>query len=118
QGQAQTATQSQATAHVAAVEIGLQSVVVGDHGTEVHLRFNRPVSHTQSWLTLLHGGQTVETIHFRLESAPTVLFARIRTPAPGDYVVRWSVCPEGSEDRYEGEVPFTVSPTAASDRIQ
>jgi hypothetical protein len=108
QGQAQTATQE------AAADIGLQSVVIGDRGTELLLRFNRPISHTQSWLTLLRDGRIIETMHFRLESAPNVLFARIRTPAPGDYVVRWSVCPEGSEDRYEGEFPFTVGPVAAS----
>jgi hypothetical protein len=110
QVRAQTATHEEAT------DISLQSVAIGDRGTEFLLRFNRPISHTRSQLTLFRDGRIVETIHFRLESAPNVLFARIRTPAPGDYVIRWSVCPEGSEDRYDGEIPLTVRPVSASDR--
>lgn len=90
------------------ISIALQSVTVDERGTDLVLRFNRPVSHARSWLSIIHDGRVVETMHFRLESAPNVLFARIRTPAPGDYVVRWSVCPQGSDDRYEGEFPFTV----------
>jgi hypothetical protein len=27
---------------------------------------------------------------------------------------RWTVCPEGSDDRYEGEFPFAVGHVAAS----
>jgi hypothetical protein len=98
------------------ISIALQSVTVGERGTDLLLRFNRPISHVRSWLSVIHDGRVVETIHFRLQSAPNVLFARIRTPAPGDYVVRWSVCPEGSDDRYEGEFPFTVRPVTANNR--
>lgn len=92
----------------ARVSIGLQSVTIDDRGTELMLRFDRPISHARSWLSLIHDGRIVETVHFRLETAPNVLFARIRTPAPGKYIVRWTVCPEGSDDRYQGELPFTV----------
>ncbi len=94
----------------AAVSIGLQSVTIGERGTELMLRFDRPISHAKSWLSLIHDGRIIETVHFRLETAPNVLFARIRTPAPGNYIVRWTVCPEGSDDRYDGELPFTVGP--------
>jgi hypothetical protein len=92
--------------------IGLQSVTIDERGTELMLRFDRPISHARSWLSLVHDGRIIETIHFRLETAPNVLFARIRTPAPGNYIVRWTVCPEGSDDRYEGELPFTVGHVA------
>jgi hypothetical protein len=88
--------------------IGLQSVTIGERGTDLVLRFNRPISHVRSWLSLVRGGQVIETVHFRLETAPNVLFARIRTPAPGSYIARWTICPEGSDERYEGEIPFTV----------
>lgn len=90
------------------VSIGLQSVTIGERGTELMLRFDRPINHARSWLSLIHDGRVIETMHFRLESAPNVLFARIRTPAPGNYIVRWTVCPAGSDDRSDGELPFTV----------
>ena len=58
--------------------IGLHSVTIGDRGTELLLRFDRPINHVTSWLSLVRDGQIVETVHFRLETAPNVLFARIR----------------------------------------
>jgi hypothetical protein len=94
--------------------IGLQSVTIGERGTELLLRFDRPINHARSWITLIHDGGIVGTIHFRLEAAPNVLFARIQTPAAGYYVARWTVCPEGSDDRYDGEFPFTVGHVATS----
>lgn len=100
---------AQSTRPNASTSIALQSVTVGEQGTEVLLRFDRPISHTASWLSLIRDGKVVETVHFRLQAAPNVLFARIRTPAPGNYIVRWTVCPDGSNDKHEGELPFTVS---------
>ena len=97
----------------ATTSIALQSVTIGERGTELLLRFDRPISHVRSSISLVHNGQIVETIYFRLESAPNVLFARIQTPAPGRYIARWMVCPEGSEDGYEGEFPFTIGDVAA-----
>jgi hypothetical protein len=95
--------------------LALQSVTIGGHGTELALRFDRPINHERSWLWVMHDGRIVATVHFRLESAPNILFARIQTPAPGTYIARWSTCPEGRDDeRYEGEFPFTVTPLAAS----
>jgi hypothetical protein len=94
--------------------IGLQSATIGERGTELLLRFDRPINHVRSWLSLIYDGRIVEIIHFRLEAAPNVLFARIQTPAPGNYIVRWTVCPEGSDNRYEGEFPFAVGHVAAS----
>jgi hypothetical protein len=98
----------------ATTSIGLQSVTIGERGTELLLRFDRPINHARSWLSLIRDSRIVETIHFRLEAAPNVLFARIQTPAPGNYIARWTVCPEGSDDRYEGELPFTIGHVAAS----
>lgn len=57
-------------------------------------------------------------MHARLQASPNVLFARIRTPPPGDYIVHWVMCPEKSDERYDGEFPLTVGPgssTAAED---
>jgi hypothetical protein len=92
----------------------MESVTIGERGTEVLVRFDRPISHERSTLFLVRNGKVVETIHPRLEAAPTVLFARIQTPTPGVYVLRWTVCPQGSNDRYDGEFPLAVGNVATS----
>ena len=107
-------SKAQSTKPDATTLIGLESVTIGERGTELLLRFDRPINHARSWISLSRDGRIVGTIHFRLEAAPNVLFARIQTPAPGNYIARWKVCPEGSDDRYEGEIPFTVGNVAAS----
>jgi hypothetical protein len=92
----------------------MESVTIGERGTEVFIQFDRPISHERSSLFLVHNGKVIEAIHPRLEASPKVLFARIQTPTPGAYVLRWTVCPQGSNDRYDGEFPFTVGEVAAS----
>ncbi len=92
----------------------MESVTIGERGTEVLLQFDRPISHERSSLSLVLNGKVIETIHARLEASPKVLFARIQTPAPGNYIARWTVCPQGSNDRYDGEFPFTVDQVATS----
>lgn len=103
---------AQSTGPDARTSIALQSVTIGERGTELLLRFDRPINHVASRLSLVRNGQIIETMHFRLEAAPNVLFARIQTPAPGNYIVRWTVCPATGNDRYEGELPFTVGRAA------
>jgi hypothetical protein len=94
--------------------IRLESVTIGERGTELLVRFDRPISHGQSWLSLVRDGKVVATLHPRLQAAPNVLFARIQTPTASKYVVRWTVCPEGGTDRYDGEFPFTVDDMTAA----
>src|SRR5262249_33701461 len=94
--------------------IRLESVTIGERSTELLIRFDRPISHGQSWISLVRQGKVVATIYPRLEAAPNVLFARIQTPGPGNYMVRWTVCPEGHNDRYDGEFPFTVGRVAGT----
>jgi hypothetical protein len=92
----------------------MESVTISERGTEVLLQFDRPISHERSTLFLVLNGKVIETIHPRLEASPKVLFARIQTPTPGAYVLRWTVCPQGSNDRYDGEFPFSVGQLATS----
>src|SRR4051812_44864611 len=92
----------------------MESVTIGERGTEVLLQFDRPISHERSSLSLIRNGKVIESIHPRLEASPKVLFARIQTPTPGAYVLRWAVCAEGSNDSYDGGLPFTVGPLATS----
>lgn len=92
----------------------MESVTIGELGTEVFVQFDRPISHERSSLFLVHNGKVIEIMHPRLEASPKVLFARIQTPTPGAYVLRWTVCPQGSNDRYDGEFPFMVGQVATS----
>jgi len=94
--------------------IRLESVTINEHATELLVRFDRPISHSLSSLSLVRDGKIVATPHPRLEAAPNVLFAKIPTPATGNYTVRWTVCPEGTNDRYDGEFAFTIGNTTAS----
>ena len=107
-------------AHAQAAEPGttrplrMESVTIGERGTEVFIQFDRRISHERPSLFLVHNSKVIEAIHPRLEASPKVLFARIQTPMAGAYVLRWTVCPQGSNDRYDGEFPFTVGQVAAS----
>ena len=94
--------------------IHLESVTISERGTELLVRFDRPISHGLSSLSLVRDGRIVATAHPRLEAQPNVLFARIQTPMTGRYIVHWTVCPEGSNDRYDGEFPLTVGDASAS----
>ena len=105
---------AQTAAKQSADPIRLESVTINEHATELLVRFDRPISHNLSLLSLVRDGKIVANPHPRLEAAPNVLFARIPTPATGNYIVRWTVCPEGTNDRHDGEFSFTVGHTTAS----
>jgi hypothetical protein len=90
------------------IPIRLESATINGHAIELLVRFDRPINHNLSSLSLVRDGNIVATLHPRLEAAPNVLFARIPTPAAGNYIVRWTVCPEGTNDRYEGEFSLTI----------
>jgi hypothetical protein len=105
---------AQTAGNQSAGPIRLESVTINEHATELLVRFDRPISHSLSSLSLVRDGKIVATPHPRLEAAPNVLFARIPTPATGNYMVRWTVCPEGTNDRYDGEFSFTVGTATAT----
>jgi hypothetical protein len=83
-------------------------VAVGPQSTELIVRFDKPVNHALSSLAIIHDGKVIEVLNSRLDSAPNVLFARIRTPRAGRYVLRWTFCPAGTTVRFNGEIPFTI----------
>jgi hypothetical protein len=81
------------------------NAVIGRRSSGFYVRFNRPVDHQDSRLTIKQDGRILEVLHPRLESAPDVLFARAPTLQPGRYSLHWVV---GGEPRFDGEIPFTV----------
>jgi methionine-rich copper-binding protein CopC len=84
------------------------SAVIDGRSTEFFVRFDRPVDHVHSLLSVVRGGTVVETLHPRLESAPEVLFARTSTLPPGDYKLHWSVRTMTGVNVIQGDIPFTV----------
>jgi methionine-rich copper-binding protein CopC len=78
------------------------------------VRFDRPVDHVHSVLFIKRGGEVVETLHPRLNSAPDVLFARASTLPAGAYTLHWQVRTMTGVDTVEGDIPFTVGPGTRS----
>lgn len=81
------------------------NAVIGPRSSGFYVRFNRPVDHEDSRLTIKQDGRIIEVLHPRLESAPDVLFARAPTLQPGSYKLYWLV---GGSPQFDGEIPFTV----------
>ena len=84
--------------------------VIEGRSSEFFVRFDRPVDHIRSQLSITRDGTLVERLTPRLESAPEVLFARAPTLPPGDYSLHWAVKTMTGTNVVEGEIPFTVKP--------
>lgn len=85
-------------------------VVIEGRSSEFFVRFDRPVDHIRSQLSITRDGTLVERLTPRLESAPEVLFARAPTLPPGDYSLHWAVKTMTGTNVVEGDIPFTVKP--------
>jgi methionine-rich copper-binding protein CopC len=83
--------------------------VIGEPGSSFFVRFDRPIDHIKSSLSIWRGEQLVERLQPRLESAPEVLFARAPTLPPGSYTLRWAVRTVEGVKVLEGGIPFTVT---------
>lgn len=81
------------------------NAVIGRRSSGFYVRFDRPVDHEDSRLSIKQDGKVIEVLHPRLESAPEVLFARAPTLPPGRYSLHWIV---GGTPQFDGEIPFTV----------
>ena len=84
--------------------------VIEGRSSEFFVRFDRPVDHIRSQLSITRAGTLVERLTPRLESAPEVLFARAPTLPPGDYSLHWAVKTMTGTNVVEGDIPFTVKP--------
>jgi methionine-rich copper-binding protein CopC len=72
------------------------------------VRFDGPVDHRSSSLTILRDGRLVRTLHPLLDSAPEVLFASSPRLPAGEYELAWSVKSMSDGDATQGSVHFTV----------
>lgn len=82
--------------------------VIGEPSSSFFVRFNRPIDHIHSRLSIWRDGRLVEYLQPRLQSSPDVLFARAPTLAPGQYMLRWTVRTMEGVKTTEGDIPFTI----------
>jgi hypothetical protein len=82
-------------------------------GGDYFVRFDQPVDHIHSTIDIKQNGRTVHMLRPRLNSEPSVLFARAPTLAPGKYVMHWSVPAANGSTVYQGEVSFSVASGAS-----
>jgi methionine-rich copper-binding protein CopC len=82
--------------------------VIGEPSSSFFVRFDRPIDHIHSRLSIWRDGQVVEHLQPRLQSSPEVLFARAPTLSPGQYMLRWSVRTMEGAKVTEGDIPFTI----------
>ena len=82
--------------------------VIGEPSSEFFVRFDRPIDHIHSRLSIWRDGRLVEHLQPRLESSPDVLFARAPTLPPGEYMLHWTVRTMQDVKVTQGNIPFTV----------
>ena len=82
--------------------------VIGEPGSAFYVRFDRPIDHIHSSLSIWRDGRVVQRLQPRYQSAPDVLFARAPTLPPGEYMLRWTVRTMEGVKVIEGDIPFTI----------
>jgi methionine-rich copper-binding protein CopC len=82
--------------------------VIGEPGSSFFVRFDRPIDHIHSRLSIWRDSRLIEQLQPRLQSSPDVLFARAPTLPPGQYMLRWSVRTMEGVKVIEGDIPFTI----------
>jgi methionine-rich copper-binding protein CopC len=82
--------------------------VIGEPSSSFFVRFDRPIDHIHSRLSIWRDSQLVEYLQPRLQSSPDVLFARAPTLPPGQYMLRWTVRTMEGVKVIEGDIPFTI----------
>jgi methionine-rich copper-binding protein CopC len=100
------------SAHAAAMHVmesrPAAEAVMTQGNTEFFVRFDGPVDHARSRLTVLRDGQVVQTLHPRLNSQPNVLYSGVPRLGPGSYVLHWVTASMRDHDVSEGDIAFQV----------
>jgi methionine-rich copper-binding protein CopC len=82
--------------------------VIGEPGSSFFVRFDRPIDHIHSSLSIWRDGRLVEHLQPRLQSEPNVLYARAPTLRPGEYLLRWTVRTMEGVKVVQGDIPFAI----------
>lgn len=84
------------------------SAVMTGAAEEFFIRFDGPVDHAASALSILRDARVVATLRARLESQPNTLYATAGHLPPGGYVLHWRTVSMVDRDASEGDIPFSV----------
>src|SRR5437868_36131 len=84
--------------------------MIGEPGSSFFVRFDRPIDHIHSNLSIWRDGRLIEQLEPRLQSSPDVLFARAPTLPAGEYLLRWTVRTMEGVKVIQGDIPFTIKP--------
>ena len=76
--------------------------------TRFFVRFDGPVDHAASTLTVLQDGRLVQVLHPRLNSSPNTLYGSGARLKPGDYELRWTTRQMHGQQGLFGTIPFRV----------
>jgi methionine-rich copper-binding protein CopC len=96
-----------ATMHVMASQPSANAVMAGP-AEQFYIRFDGPVDHNGSTLSVLRAGQVLVMLHPRLNSQPNTLYATVGRLPAGDYVLHWRAVSAPDRDATEGDIPFGV----------
>ena len=77
--------------------------------TVFFIRFDGPVDHAASVLTVLQDGRVIQVLHPRLNSRPNTLYSGVRRLASGAYVLHWMTRSMSDRDVSEGEISFSIT---------
>jgi methionine-rich copper-binding protein CopC len=82
--------------------------VMDGRQTKFFVRFDGPVDHAASVLTVLQDGRVVQVLHPRLNSQPNILYSGVRRLAPGGYTLHWMTHSMSDHEISEGDISFSV----------
>ena len=93
--------------HMMEASPAARSVMQGQ-AQEFFVRFDGPVDRHASRLILQRGDAVIRELRPRLGASPNTLYAVAGSLAPGDYILRWVVTPQGGGVPSMGGLDFTV----------
>ncbi len=96
-----------ATVRVMESRPAAQAIMDGEQ-TEFFVRFDAPVDHGASVLSVLRDGRIVQTLHPRLNSQPNTLYSGVRHLEAGAYVLHWMARLMQGSDVSQGDIAFSV----------
>jgi methionine-rich copper-binding protein CopC len=99
-----------ATMHVVQSWPSVQAIMDGDQ-TEFFVRFDGPVDHAGSVLSVMQGGHLVQLLHPRLNTQPNTLYSGVRRLASGAYTLHWATYSFKDHSLSQGTINFRVSGT-------
>jgi methionine-rich copper-binding protein CopC len=93
------------TLHMMETVPAAEAIVDGRHA-EYRVRFDAPVDHQNSRMTITQGNKVVATLKPRLDAAPTVLYASAPRLPAGDYQLHWAARSSPDGEVTEGSISF------------